>query len=98
MDRLQASAEAILADLVSFPSLSGTPNGPIIGYIKDYFENLGIPVTLDAHAHPWARMVLPPHLLNARAIVLHGPTLGLVVGLHLGHATDLAHSVPVYDN
>ena len=49
MEELQASTEALLADLVSFPSLSGTPNGPIIGYIKDYFENLGIPVTLDAH-------------------------------------------------
>jgi acetylornithine deacetylase len=49
VDRLQASAEAILADLVSFPSLSGTPNGAIVGYIKDYFERLDIPVTLDAH-------------------------------------------------
>ncbi len=49
MDRLQASAEAILTDLVSFPSLSGTPNGAIVGYIKDYFERLDIPVTLDSH-------------------------------------------------
>ena len=49
MNSLQASAEAILADLVSFPSLSGTPNGAIVGHIKDYFENLGISVTLDSH-------------------------------------------------
>ena len=49
MNSLQASAEAILADLVSFPSLSGTPNGAIVGYIKDYFENLSISVTLDSH-------------------------------------------------
>ena len=49
MNSLQASAEAILADLVSFPSLSGKPNGAIVGYIKDYFENLSISVTLDSH-------------------------------------------------
>ena len=49
MNSLQASAEAILADLVSFPSLSGTPNRAIVGYIKEYFENLSISVTLDSH-------------------------------------------------
>ena len=39
MNSLQASAETILADLVSFPSLSGTPNRAIVGYIKEYFED-----------------------------------------------------------
>ena len=49
MHDLQTNAEKILADLVSFPSLSGTPNGAIVGYIKGYLEGLGIQVSLDAH-------------------------------------------------
>ena len=49
MHDLQATAEAILADLVSFPSLSGTPNGAIVNYIKDYLEGFEISVILDAH-------------------------------------------------
>ena len=42
-------AEKLLADLVSFPTVTGLPNGDMIAYIKDYLENLGIPVMLDAH-------------------------------------------------
>ena len=38
MRDLQATAEALLADLVGFPSVTGTPNGAIVGYIKDYPE------------------------------------------------------------
>ena len=49
MRDLQATAEALLADLVGFPSVTGTPNGAIVGYIKDYLENLNIPVRIDAH-------------------------------------------------
>ena len=48
MRDLQATAEALLADLVGFPSVTGTPNGAIVGYIKDYLENLNIRLmTLD---------------------------------------------------
>ena len=49
MRDLQVTAEALLADLVGFPSVTGTPNGAIVGYIKDYLENLNIPVRIDAH-------------------------------------------------
>ena len=49
MRDLQATAEALLADMVGFPSVTGTPNGAIVGYIKDYLENLNIPVRIDAH-------------------------------------------------
>jgi acetylornithine deacetylase/succinyl-diaminopimelate desuccinylase-like protein len=46
MRDLQATAEALLADLVGFPSVTGTPNGAIVGYIKDYLEELNIPVSI----------------------------------------------------
>ena len=42
-------AERLLADLVSFPTVTGLPNGDMIAYIKSYLENLGIPVMLDPH-------------------------------------------------
>jgi len=42
-------AEKLLADLVSFPTVTGLPNGDMIAYIKTYLEDLGIPVMLDAH-------------------------------------------------
>ena len=42
-------AEKLLADLVSFPTITGLPNGDIIAYIKSYLESLGIAVMLDAH-------------------------------------------------
>jgi acetylornithine deacetylase len=29
--------------------VTGTPNGAIVGYIKDYLEGLNIPVSIDAH-------------------------------------------------
>ena len=37
-DRL-AAAEALLADLVGFASISGQPNGEIVNYIKTYLES-----------------------------------------------------------
>ena len=49
MRDLQATAEALLADLVGFPSVTGTPNGAIVGYIKDYLKKLNIPVRIDAY-------------------------------------------------
>ncbi|MGB2295189.1 MAG: acetylornithine deacetylase, partial [Candidatus Puniceispirillum sp.] len=42
-------AEKLLADLVSFPTVTGLPNGDMIAYIKAYLEGLGIAVMLDAH-------------------------------------------------
>ena len=42
-------AEKLLADLVSFPTVTGLPNGDMIAYIKTYLQDLGIPVMLDAH-------------------------------------------------
>jgi len=50
MHDLQAAAEELLAGLVGFKSVSGTPNGAIVSYIKEYLEGLGIAVMLDAHA------------------------------------------------
>ena len=47
-DRL-AAAEALLADLVGFASISGQPNGDIVNYIKTYLESHGIIVHLDSH-------------------------------------------------
>ncbi len=44
-----AKAEALLSDLVSFASLSGLPNRPIVEYIKSYLEQFDVPVLLDAH-------------------------------------------------
>lgn len=37
----------LLADLVAFPTVSGEPNGEIIGYIKSYLESHGVNVLLD---------------------------------------------------
>ncbi len=37
----------LLADLVAFPTVSGEPNGKIIGYIKSYLESHGVSVLLD---------------------------------------------------
>lgn len=42
-------AEKLLADLVSFRTVTGLPNGDLIAYIQTYLENLDIPVMLDAH-------------------------------------------------
>ncbi|WP_438996688.1 acetylornithine deacetylase [Candidatus Puniceispirillum sp.] len=42
-------AERLLADLVSFPTVTGLPNSDMIAYIKDYLEHLGISVMLDPH-------------------------------------------------
>ena len=53
-----------MADLVSFPSLSGTPNGAIVGYIKDYFENLGIPVTLSMRMMMAKDLIYLPRLVR----------------------------------
>ena len=47
-DRL-AAAEALLADLVGFASISGQPNGEIVNYIKTYLESYGVIVHLDSH-------------------------------------------------
>ena len=47
-DRL-AAAEALLADLVGFASISGQPNGDIVNYIKTYLESYGVIVHLDSH-------------------------------------------------
>ena len=47
-DRL-AAAEALLADLVGFASISGQPNGEIVNYIKTYLESCGVIVHLDSH-------------------------------------------------
>lgn len=49
MDDRQQSAEDILARLISFPTVSGRPNGDIIDYIKSYLEDHGVPVLLDPH-------------------------------------------------
>jgi len=47
-DRL-AAAEALLADLVGFASISGQPNGEIVNYIKTYLESYEVIVHLDPH-------------------------------------------------
>ena len=47
-DRLMA-AEALLANLVGFASISGQPNGNIVNYIKTYLESHGVIVHLDPH-------------------------------------------------
>ena len=49
MNDLKVLAEELLTDLVSFKSVSGKPNGDIVGYIKDYLEGLGVSVMLDEH-------------------------------------------------
>ena len=49
MTALLDSAEALLADLVGFASISCLPNDDIVTYIKSYFESHGIEVHLDAH-------------------------------------------------
>ncbi|MFC0218984.1 acetylornithine deacetylase [Pseudochelatococcus lubricantis] len=36
-------ASAILSDLVGFPSVCGTPNGPIVDYVRGYLAFHGIP-------------------------------------------------------
>ena len=38
---------ALLGDLVAFPSVSGRPNGDIIGYIKTYLESHCLEALLD---------------------------------------------------
>ena len=45
-DRLEKTV-GLLADLVAFPTVSGEPNGEIIGYIKSYLESHGVSVLLD---------------------------------------------------
>ena len=45
-DRLERTIN-LLADLVAFPTVSGEPNGEIIGYIKSYLESHGVNVLLD---------------------------------------------------
>jgi acetylornithine deacetylase len=45
-NRIEKTIE-ILGDLVAFPSVSGRPNGDIIGYIKSYLETHGIEALLD---------------------------------------------------
>ena len=45
-NRLERTID-LLADLVAFPTVSGEPNGAIIGYIKTYLESYGIEVLLD---------------------------------------------------
>ncbi len=49
MTALLDSAEALLADLVGFASISCLPNHDIVTYIKSYLESHGIEVHLDAH-------------------------------------------------
>ena len=44
-----AAAEALLANLVGFASISGQPNGNIVNYIKTYLEYHGVIVHLDSH-------------------------------------------------
>ena len=45
-DRLERTIN-LLADLVAFPTVSGEPNGEIMGYIKSYLESHGVNVLLD---------------------------------------------------
>lgn len=40
------SPETILAQLVSFPSVVGTPNGPIVEFVRDYFSGHSVPATV----------------------------------------------------
>ncbi len=40
------TVEKILAKLVSFPVLGGESNLPLLNWIKDYIESLGIEVSL----------------------------------------------------
>ena len=44
-ERVQNTIE-ILEKLVGFPSVSGRPNGDIVGYCRDYFEGLGVECSL----------------------------------------------------
>jgi acetylornithine deacetylase len=43
------NAEHILGKLISFPTVSGRPNGDIIAYIEDYLTSHGVKVLLDPH-------------------------------------------------
>lgn len=44
-ERVQNTIE-ILEKLVGFPSVSGRPNGDIVGYCRDYFASLGVECSL----------------------------------------------------
>ena len=41
--------EKILADLIAFPTITGTSNGALIAYVKEYLQKLNIKVALDPH-------------------------------------------------
>ena len=46
MDDRVGRTTDILERLVSYPSISGLPNGDIVGYIKDYLSDLGVETSL----------------------------------------------------
>ena len=50
MSERLGAAEALLADLVGFASISGLPNGDIVSYIQTYLESHGVRVHLDPHS------------------------------------------------
>ncbi|MEL7544557.1 MAG: acetylornithine deacetylase [Pseudomonadota bacterium] len=47
-DRLNR-AKTILRDLVAFPSVSGLPNAPIVGYVTDYLASHGVAAVHDTN-------------------------------------------------
>ena len=67
-------AEKILGNLIAFPTVSGRPNGDIIGYIKTYLEDEGVPVLLDPHKDG--------ERVNLFATIGPGVTDGIVLSGH----------------
>ena len=41
--------EKILADLIAFPTITGTSNSELIKYVKEYLQKLEIEIALDPH-------------------------------------------------
>ena len=41
--------EKILADLIAFPTITGTSNSALIAYVKEYLQKFNIEVALDPH-------------------------------------------------
>lgn len=68
------AAEKILGNLIAFPTVSGRPNGDIIGYIKTYLEDEGVPVLLDPHKDG--------ERVNLFATIGPGVTDGIVLSGH----------------
>ena len=49
MNKYIKKTEEILADLVTFPTITGTSNSQLINYVKKYLQKLDIDVFLDPH-------------------------------------------------